>query len=266
MRGNAIASRRCGSPQIQAIVRSRPMPKPEWTKVPYRRRSRYHSYAAGSSPSSTMRCEQLVVIVLALAAADDLAVALGCEQIVAEHRARVARILLHVESLRFLRIVHHEHGPIVVRHDQGLVLCAKVLAPLRRAALAMQQCDRLAVFEPVERRLDRLELREIALELRRAPPSTARARAAPSGRRGPPAAACCRSSRSTRPPARSSRTRSDAGASSTSRRGRSGRRCRSFPRRPQRPRHRAAPFARGRRSPRRSSRWRRVLSALRWPP
>ena len=41
MRGNAIASRMCGSPQIHATVRSRPRPKPECTNVPYLRRSRY---------------------------------------------------------------------------------------------------------------------------------------------------------------------------------------------------------------------------------
>ena len=40
-RGNAIASRMCGMPQIQATVRSMPSPNPECTNVPYRRRSRY---------------------------------------------------------------------------------------------------------------------------------------------------------------------------------------------------------------------------------
>jgi len=40
-RGNAIASRMCGMPLIHATVRSTPRPKPECTKLPYFRRSRY---------------------------------------------------------------------------------------------------------------------------------------------------------------------------------------------------------------------------------
>ena len=65
-----------GCPQIQATVRSRPRPKPECTNVPYFRRSRYQRYASGSRPCFLDAGQQLVVVVLALRAADDLAVAL----------------------------------------------------------------------------------------------------------------------------------------------------------------------------------------------
>ena len=46
-----------------------------------------------------MRDEQQVVVVDALAAADDLAVALGREHVEAEHHVRVLGIGLHVEGL-----------------------------------------------------------------------------------------------------------------------------------------------------------------------
>src|SRR5882672_7774426 len=55
--------------------------------------------------------EQLVVVVLPLAAADDLAVALGREAVVVEHGTRIGRILLHIEGLHSLRIVVDENRP-----------------------------------------------------------------------------------------------------------------------------------------------------------
>ncbi len=88
-----------GCPQIQATVRSSPSPKPECTNVPYFRRSRYQRYASGSSPCCVDPGQQLVVVVLALRAADDLAVSLRREAVVVEHRARIVRVLLHVEGL-----------------------------------------------------------------------------------------------------------------------------------------------------------------------
>ena len=41
--GNGMTSRMCGRPQIQVMVRSRPMPKPLWGTEPNLRRSRYQS-------------------------------------------------------------------------------------------------------------------------------------------------------------------------------------------------------------------------------
>src|SRR5439155_25923012 len=46
IRGNAIVSRTCSSPQIQATQRSIPMPKPACGTVPYFRRSIYQSKAS----------------------------------------------------------------------------------------------------------------------------------------------------------------------------------------------------------------------------
>src|SRR5439155_2393353 len=50
--GNGIASRMCGSLRTHWISRSTPIPKPAWGTLPYRRVSRYQSYAFGSSPWS----------------------------------------------------------------------------------------------------------------------------------------------------------------------------------------------------------------------
>ena len=58
-----------------------PMPKPPCGTLPKRRRSRYHSNASRGSLCSSMRLEQQVVVVEALAAADDFAVALGREDV-----------------------------------------------------------------------------------------------------------------------------------------------------------------------------------------
>ena len=51
---------------IQATVRSSPSPKPEWTKVPYFRRSRYQRYASGIEPLLLDPRQQAVVVILAL--------------------------------------------------------------------------------------------------------------------------------------------------------------------------------------------------------
>ena len=129
----------CGRPQIHATVRSRPSPKPECTNVPYFRRSRYQPYASTGKSFFADPVQQLVVVVLALRAADDLAVAFGRETVVAEHRARIVRILLHVERLRFLRIVHHEDRTVVILDEQRLVFGAQVVAPLHRAPLPLER-------------------------------------------------------------------------------------------------------------------------------
>src|SRR6185369_16339307 len=52
--------------------------------------------------------EQPVVVILALRAPDDFAVALGRQTIVVEHRPRIGRVLLHVEGLDLLGVVADE--------------------------------------------------------------------------------------------------------------------------------------------------------------
>jgi hypothetical protein len=49
IRGYGIVSRTWSSLPTHATVRSTPRPKPQCGTVPYRRRSRYHSYAARGS-------------------------------------------------------------------------------------------------------------------------------------------------------------------------------------------------------------------------
>jgi len=61
--------------------------------------------------------EELLEIVLALRSADDLALPLRRETIVAQYGARIGGILLHVERLRALGVIHHEHGPVEIRHE-----------------------------------------------------------------------------------------------------------------------------------------------------
>src|SRR5258705_2467542 len=109
--------------------------------------------------------EQLVVIVLALAAADDLAIALRREAVVVEHGPRIGRVLLHIESLHALRVVVDEHRPVVLLRERGLVLSAQVAAARHVGAEALEPLDGVGVRDAVERRLHALERCEIAPQL-----------------------------------------------------------------------------------------------------
>src|SRR5438270_2122627 len=106
--------------------------------------------------------EQLVVVVLALAAADDLAVALRREAVVVEHGARIGRVLLHIESLHGLRIIVNEDRPVVLLRQRRLVVPAQVAAPLHLGPEALELLDGVGIRDPVERRLHAPERREIA--------------------------------------------------------------------------------------------------------
>src|SRR5438105_2311252 len=109
--------------------------------------------------------QQLVVIVLALRAANDLTVALGSKQIIAKDGARVGRILLHVERLGLFRIVVDEDGAVLTLDENRFVFSAQVVAPLHGTALLLESLYRVAVVDAWKRRLDFLEFRNIALEL-----------------------------------------------------------------------------------------------------
>src|SRR5437762_1771830 len=116
--------------------------------------------------------EQLVVVVLALAAADDLAVALGREAVVVQHRARIGRILLHVKRLHRFRIVVDEHGTIVLLREQRLVIPAEIATPLHVGAQLFELRHRIGVREAVKRRDDALQRRDVSAQLDQlAPPS-----------------------------------------------------------------------------------------------
>src|SRR2546426_7973087 len=56
--------------------------------------------------------QQLVVVVFALATADDLPVSLRGQQVVVEHRAGVGRAFLHIEGLHLPGIVVDEDGAV----------------------------------------------------------------------------------------------------------------------------------------------------------
>src|SRR5881394_4060153 len=53
---------------------------------------------------------ETVVIVFALRSADDLAITLGREAVVAQHGSRIGGVLLHIGCLCLFRIIHHEDG------------------------------------------------------------------------------------------------------------------------------------------------------------
>ena len=109
--------------------------------------------------------QQPVVVVLALGAADDLAVPFGREAVVAQHRARIVRVLLHVERLERLRIVEDEHRPVILLGEQRLVITAQVLAPADVGAEAAKLLDRVGVADAVEGGGDVLKRLGVALEL-----------------------------------------------------------------------------------------------------
>ena len=71
------------------------------------------------------------MVVDTLAAADDLAVTLGRQQVERERAARVLGVGLHVERLRLDRIVAHQDGPVVQLGERGLLVAAEVVAPLQ---------------------------------------------------------------------------------------------------------------------------------------
>src|SRR3989441_9044994 len=65
---------------------------------------------------------QLLVVVLALAAADDFSVALRRKTVVVQHCPRIGGILLHVKSLHRPLIVVHEHRTIVLLRPPRLLV------------------------------------------------------------------------------------------------------------------------------------------------
>src|SRR5882672_5226330 len=109
--------------------------------------------------------EELVVIVLALRSADDLAMTFRRQQIVAQYSARVSRILLHVKRFRLFGIIVDEDGTILTLDQQCLILCAEVITPRHGTTLRLQHFYCIAVVDARKWRLDLLEFRNVALEL-----------------------------------------------------------------------------------------------------
>ena len=130
IRAKGMVSRTWWRPQIQATVRSTPRPKPACGTEPYWRRSRYQSKASSGSLCSLDALLEHVEVVLALAAADDLAVALGREHVHAQRHLRVVRIVLEVEGLHVGRVAVDDDRPVELVGEDRLLVAAEVVAPL----------------------------------------------------------------------------------------------------------------------------------------
>src|SRR5256885_1380872 len=109
--------------------------------------------------------EQLVVVVLALAAADDLAVAFRRQHVVVEHGAGVGGVFLHIEGLYGLRIIVDQHGTVVLLGEQSLGVPAQVATPRDVAPQAFELFHGVGVGNPGKRRPHALERGRVALQL-----------------------------------------------------------------------------------------------------
>src|SRR2546423_1084843 len=109
--------------------------------------------------------EQLVVVVLALAAGDDLAVALRRQHVVVEHGAGVGGVFLHIEGLYGLGIIVDQHGTVVLLGEQSLGVPAQVATPRDVAPQAFELFHGVGVGNPGKRRPHALERGRVALQL-----------------------------------------------------------------------------------------------------
>src|SRR5437667_314059 len=109
--------------------------------------------------------EQPAVVVLALAAPDDLAVPLRRQHVVVEHGARVGGVFLHIEGLHGLGVVVDHHGTIVLFGEQRLGVSPQVAAPFDVAPQRLELFHRVGVGNPGKRRPDALERSRVPLEI-----------------------------------------------------------------------------------------------------
>src|SRR5256712_4243986 len=118
--------------------------------------------------------EEEIVVVDALAAADDLAVPLGRQDVDAQGAVRCPRIRLHVEGLDRRRVVGDHQRTLQLFREDGLVESAETVAAderrrvlLPRARLHVRpqkEGRRLVIRHPGERLPDGLEPGRVALE------------------------------------------------------------------------------------------------------
>src|SRR6516165_3619873 len=73
---------------------------------------------------------ELIVIVLALTAADDLAIAFGGEHVDAQREFRSSRVPLHVEGFALGWVAMNHHGGFEIPGQCGFFIAAEVVAPL----------------------------------------------------------------------------------------------------------------------------------------
>ena len=108
--------------------------------------------------------EQQVVVVDALAAADDLAVALGREDVDRERDLGPAVLRLEVEGLDRATGSRSRRPGRRMLGERRFVRAAEVAAPFEGQALLLEQLRRVVVRDARERPLSALELRRVALE------------------------------------------------------------------------------------------------------
>src|SRR6476660_6733922 len=108
--------------------------------------------------------EQQDVVVDALAAADDLAVALGREDVDRERDFGPAFLRLEVEGLDLGRIAGHADRALEVLGESGFVRTAEVAAPLERQAFLLEHLHGVVVRDARERPREARERRRVSLE------------------------------------------------------------------------------------------------------
>jgi len=109
--------------------------------------------------------EELVEVLLALAAPDDLPHALRRDHVDAQDLAGVLRILLHVEGLHVLGVAGDHHRLVVHLREDRLVGSPEVVPGHELGVRVLQEDPRrLLVGDAREAPDDALELREVALE------------------------------------------------------------------------------------------------------
>ena len=91
---------------------------------------------------------QGLVVVLALAAADNLAVALGCQHVDAQRQLGALGVALHVERLALGGVAMDHHGPVELGRERGFLVAAQVVAPFDREAFGLEPLDRVVVRNP----------------------------------------------------------------------------------------------------------------------
>src|SRR6266540_2701557 len=103
-------------------------------------------------------------VVLALPASDDLTHSFGGQDVHAERQTLIRRIPLHVKGLHGAWIAMDQDRPVEAGGDGRLVSRSEIVPPFEGEPFQEEELHRLIVREAGEGGLDRLELRDVALE------------------------------------------------------------------------------------------------------
>src|SRR6266404_5460897 len=108
--------------------------------------------------------QKQIVIVNALAAADDFAVAFRRDHIESEGELGALGVRLHVKGFDRCGVVMDQDGAIEGAGDDGLLVAAEVVAELGGIAVLVEDCDGFFIADARERGLHVFELGRVALE------------------------------------------------------------------------------------------------------